>query len=658
MKFHTLPLALGILAASTSAYRVSFRQYRQRPTLQRRATDVVSGSQLSVLAATDDTSLDLNTVHDLIYMADMVVGGTNYTVQLDTGSSDLWIKGATTPLPNSTQTSITYNLTYAIGWVYGHVAYASVEFADLSISSQALLDVSSAQNPTLGYGGNGLVGLGFTSLSTIDALVNHTGASTGRSLLYNMFAANPKEPNFLSFSLQRSTEANGEIEGIFSIGEYEPEYAAVMNQTAIPTWPVNSPKRWDVLLDAVIVNHANDTIVLPTTDVVGAPTNKAVVLMDSGSSFTSVDDIAVLFGLYAPKAICDAIYGGISGAKFDSASGQWIVPCDFEIDIALQIGGQVFPVHPLDVTPSGLASNGVCVGSFVPQTVSVGAGEFDWLIGDNFLRSVYSIYDFGDFDESGNMGNPYMKLLSLVDPNQASIEFTSARGGTPKTNITYQGLNGAAAMPSFNISADMTETLERIGRYLPAMLAVVALNALILVIMAIVGLFVWCRRRSLKNKRRINGRLSPMPMNPRHSYVAGSGLTPPGPSHVYEPISTAGDDAPAGAPRGHQRGPPPSGEVFASSNFRDSYMSGASHLPPPMQPNLTPPGAEDLPFSTARLNRGRHNYISGLPSPTRPHVYEPVSMALTDDTFVPPSPPFLGAEGSKVIPGDRPKSIA
>ncbi|KAG6880052.1 hypothetical protein C0992_007369 [Termitomyces sp. T32_za158] len=569
-------------------------------------------------------------------MADMVVGGSNYTVQLDTGSSDLWIKGATTPLPNSTQT--------------------------------ALLDVSSAHNPTLGYGGDGLVGLGFTSLSTIDALVNHTGASTGRSLLYNMFSANPKEPNFLSFSLQRSSEANGEVEGIFSIGEsccfdlwmsqlkielgeYEPEYAAVMNQTAIPTWPVNSPKRWDVLLDAVIVNHANDTIVLPTTDVVDAPSNKAVVLMDSGSSFT-----------YAPKAICDAIYGGIAGAKFDSSSGQWIVPCDFEIDMALQIGGQVFPVHPLDVTPSGLASNGVCVGSFVPQTVSVGAGEFDWLIGDNFLRSVYSIYDFGDFDGSGNMGNPYMKFLSLVDPDQASIEFTSARGGTPKTNITYQGLNGAAAMASFGLSADMNQTLERIGRYLPAMLAVVALNALILIIIAFVGLCVWCRRRSSKNKRRRNGRLSPMPMNPRHSYVAGSGLPPPDESHVYEPVLTAGDDAPTGTLRSHQGGIPASRDVFASPNLRDSYMSGASGLPSPMQPNVTPPNTtavpQDMPFSTARLNRGRHSYVSDLPSPTRPHVYEPVSMALTEDTYVPPSPAFLSAEGSKVIPGDRPKSIA
>jgi hypothetical protein len=88
----------------------------------------------------------------------------------------------------------------------------------LSVPQQALLDVSAAQNPALGYGADGIAGLGFTSLSTIDALVNASSQSTGRSLLYNLFAVNPSEPNFLAFALQRSTEAGDEVEGSFSIG--------------------------------------------------------------------------------------------------------------------------------------------------------------------------------------------------------------------------------------------------------------------------------------------------------------------------------------------------------------------------------------------------------------------------------------------------------
>jgi saccharopepsin len=66
-------------------------------------------------------------------------------------------------------------------------------------------------------------------------------------------------------------------------GELEPKYAHVSGNERIPTWPISNPYRWNLLLDAVIVN---DTITVPTTNVVGAPSNKAVVLMDSGSSYT------------------------------------------------------------------------------------------------------------------------------------------------------------------------------------------------------------------------------------------------------------------------------------------------------------------------------------------------------------------------------------
>lgn len=40
---------------------------------------------------------------------------------------------------------------------------------------------------------------------------------------------------------------------------------------------------------------------------------------------------------YAPPEVCDAIYSGVNGAKYDSGLGQWVVPCDAEIDMAIQI---------------------------------------------------------------------------------------------------------------------------------------------------------------------------------------------------------------------------------------------------------------------------------------------------------------------------------
>ncbi|KAJ7682806.1 aspartic peptidase domain-containing protein [Mycena polygramma] len=615
-------VAIFLVVGHSLAVTVPFHQVR-RPALQRRS----GNAKLAVLAAgaNDDDALSLSTVQDLLYMANITVGGTAYTVQLDTGSSDVWIKGASSPLPNVSDTTTTYNLTYSIGWVYGHIGYGPVQFAGISVPSQALLDVDSANNPALGYGAEGLVGLGFTSLSSIDHQLNQTGATTGRSLLYNLFQVNPSEPNFIAFSLQRSSDTSDTIEGTFSIGEYEPQYAAVMNETAIPTWPVSYPNRWNVLLEALLVGN---TVVTPTSTVVGAPSNRAVVLLDSGTSYS-----------YAPTAICDAIYGGVPGAQYNASLGQWTVPCDAEVDIALQFGGQVYPVHPLDMTPVNLGDKSSCVGSFVPQTLSVGAGEFDWLVGDNVLRSLYSVYDFGDFDSSNNMGNPYVKLLALVDPNQASKDFHAARGGVAATNITYNAANTTLNDPSsISVSSDIGDNLTKIVAFLPAMLGIMALNAAVLIALIIVGVVYMCRKRKPKvTARKARGRMSltPMPMDPRNSYVAG--VEPQ--SHAYEPVSMAitEDMRPM------------------SMNPTDRFTAG---VPLADRTAVSMAITEDdmfiPPSPVARTFKG-----SGLRPADRPssaNYQRQPSMAVSEDQlFVPPSPGFRSFDGQ---PGDRPKSAA
>ncbi|KAL0949984.1 hypothetical protein HGRIS_009998 [Hohenbuehelia grisea] len=573
MIFSSFLCALAFLLtthqAFTAALIMPVKQAKRHQSLIRRSGSTsfkighIPHPNVKILAAAggggSGKTLNLDTVRDLIYLANVTVGGNQYTVQLDTGSSDLWIKGPSSPLPNARQTDTTYNVTYGIGWAYGHVSYADVEFANLHAKDQAYLDVTAAQNPALSYNAVGILGLGFTSLSTVDALVNKTGANTGRSVLYNLFEDNPSEPNFIAFALQRSTQHDDDVEGSFSIGEYEPAYADIANNPAIPTWPVAHPKRWNVLLDAVLIGNQT---VIPTTIVPGAPSNKAVVLLDSGTSYT-----------YAPKEICDAIYGGVAGAKYDPTLGQWVVPCGAEIDMALQIGGQVFPLHPLDVSPAGLSDSNTCVGSFVPQSVAVGAGEFDWLIGDNVLRSVYSVYDFGDFDSEGKMGDPYVRLRSLVDPDEASVEFTKIRGGSPNKNIVYYPTNAASSQSStiVTLSTDLAKTIDLIGKFFPAVLGVMALNGLVLLGILVLGIVYLCRRRRRARAppaRTPLGRLTPMPVR--------------------------------------------------QNSLRNSPMP---------------------------------------PSPTRAHTYEPVSMALTEDTMMVPSPGFKVYDGEVIKAADRPMSM-
>lgn len=220
----------------------------------------------------------------------------------------------------------------------------------------------------------------------------------------------------------------------------------------------------------------------------------------------------------------------------------------------------------MDLRPS-------CEAHFFHSVVGTSSDNLcsDWLVGDNFLRSVYAVYDFGDYDAKGSMSDPYIQFLSLVDPDEASADFHEQRGGQPNQNISYTGLSEAAIAPSFFISDDVSETIVLIGKLVPTMLGIIALNTIILVMLLAGGLCFWMKRRRSRRfegtRRQNRGRMTPMTLD-------------------------------------------------TTSNYEFSrYQSTA------------------VPVS-----------------------YQPVSMALTEDTFVPPSPAFYQSEGGKQ--SDRPKSIA
>jgi saccharopepsin len=86
----------------------------------------------------------------------------------------------------------------------------------ISVSNQAFLDSNDANNPALIYGASGICGIGFNSLSTINALIN---GSAGRSLLYNIFLENKTAPNYISMSLQRDSDQNDTADGMFAVGK-------------------------------------------------------------------------------------------------------------------------------------------------------------------------------------------------------------------------------------------------------------------------------------------------------------------------------------------------------------------------------------------------------------------------------------------------------
>lgn len=243
---------------------------------------------------------------------------------------------------------------------------------------------------------------------------------------------------------------------------------------------------------------------------------------------------------------------------------------------------------------------------------------------------MYSLYDFGDFDSSGRMGDPYVKLLSLIDPNEASADFVKDRGGVARTNITYTATQNDGGGP-MNVSATdkMADDISKLVTYIPVILGFMGLNALALLIIAGVGACYFIRRRKHKSKKNKAGLVLTSRTSTPHPAVNNT----PG-DHEYERVSVH-------APDGEHEDEP---------------------FTPP-EPAFHNDGDQLRPLPGRRLNsfsrpRSMFSTMSGSPSTSSmvvPRDYR-VSTAGSDVTaFVPPSPSFLKDEHDK---SSRPKSIA
>lgn len=491
----SVALALCFLLPLTSAVKTTLRRVETtRSTAGPRALYPV------INAATGEDDVDLVNSLNVVYMAAISIGGVDYTVQLDSGSSDLWVRPhGTGTLAGATDTQLTYNITYSIGYAAGNIVTVPVEFAGYTVASQAVLQVTSSDNPVFSFGADGVFGLGFTSLSNVDRTVTAAGGDYGHDFLYNVFAQNSSAPNFIAFQLERKNDLASDTDSIFAIGELEAKYNGISQTQKISTWPVSSPKRWSVLLDGY--EYADGIKRTLATKVDGAPSS--IILLDTGASYA-----------YASQDLVTGLYGSVQGASFDSTKGMWVVPCDQEVNFSLWIGGRKFNWDPLDVVVPSIGDNTTCVGSIIPTSSLSG---FDFHAGDVFLRSLYTVFDFGDFDASGKMGDPYVRLWSLINQPTASAEFHQIRGGTAQVYKSSSNAdpNAPSATPDVptNASSDdtvsaeqeMAKNIKTLVSYAPIALGVLGLNALLLVVILSLGLSFICKRK----KKRIASRASP-----------------------------------------------------------------------------------------------------------------------------------------------------
>ncbi|TFY81566.1 hypothetical protein EWM64_g2446 [Hericium alpestre] len=364
---------------------------------------------------------------DQSYLTSAHIGsGThNVTLVLDTGSSDLWVSDSRKLTVNNISRDEGVNLTYGLGSAIGNIAYAPVSVGTYRIPSQALVIANDTEQLDV----EGILGLGFDSASQI---YNTTGnASEAVTPLSNLFAQNASatnSSNFIALDLSRGPDGETTIGGAFTISQYLSDYGSVADQPQLPVTPANSTN-WSVAVDGVNVNGQSYNISQDAPE-----GSNATAVIDSGTSLALVS-----------SNLSDFIYQNISGARScQSDQGQvWVVPCLNASNVTFQFGGQQYPINPLDLTTvqtysvNQSTTVAVCLGVFTGVgNVSPTLADIPfYILGDSFMRNVYTSFNFGNNTLAGNFSSsdtgPSVQFLSKSnDTNATYSEFLTQRQQT------------------------------------------------------------------------------------------------------------------------------------------------------------------------------------------------------------------------------------
>ncbi|KAI0374041.1 acid protease [Pilatotrama ljubarskyi] len=425
--------------------------------------------------------VDLQNAGDLQYYMNVTLGGREFRVLVDSGSSDLWVAG---DVPDSESTSHTATIRYSDGTVQGDVRTATLEIEGYSIPDQAYI----AEEVTpLHPDGQGILGLGPSRLSSI---LGTMGGPAGDPPLDRLFRQTTSLPTYISILLGRSNDPDSIIPGQLTIGEVLTEYDDIKASPQLPIERIDWDQHWMVALD-------KSGIIGPDGQPITASVNRQLkVIFDSGYTLPQV-----------PKSVADAIYSRVPGAKYVNISATatpvWTLPCNVELNITFKFGGVSYPVHPLDTVMDDLQGplddkgKPTCVGAFQPMSANA---PYDIVLGMAFLRNAYILMSFGDFVDGAltKVGDPFVQLRSLTDPAEAHEDFVQQRLGGIDTT-------GSQTLLPPTYSEDdnpvvMLTSAEKLKQYLPWIISASILMGLLFAF-GVAYFFIW---RSGRRYRRLH----------------------------------------------------------------------------------------------------------------------------------------------------------
>ncbi|KAK7457847.1 hypothetical protein VKT23_010192 [Stygiomarasmius scandens] len=399
-----------------------------------------TGSSSSKKKRAAGTNAIVNQGADSSFYGTLSIGTppTSYNVILDTGSSDLWIAGDqcrtcdSTPTFSSSQSSSAkslnkdFSITYGSGAAAGTLFTDKVSMAGFQVDNQVFAVCDQVSNNLLNDPVSGLMGLAFQSIS-----------SSGATPWWQTLAGSEgtwDEP-VMGFQLTRfNTDPNAkqeEIGGNFNLGFTNSSlYTGDIEFHDIPS---GAETYWIQSLTTLSVG--GQSVSLPSAS--------------SSASFAAIDTGTTLIG--GPEEVVQGLYAQIPGARALSGNSQgyYAFPCTQDVNISMGFGGgTAWSVSPDDFRAFQI-TNTMCVGAVFGLDLGSGgdnSGVPSWIVGDSFLKNVYSVYRFNP---------PSVGFAALSD---AALAMNGPSSDTPFPSDQNANANSNLNTPSATTSVFATVT--------------------------------------------------------------------------------------------------------------------------------------------------------------------------------------------------------
>ncbi|KAF7503962.1 hypothetical protein GJ744_002987 [Endocarpon pusillum] len=349
---------------------------------------------------------------DYSYFSSIKVGseGKEMWMLIDSGSANTWVFGAECTAqacskhdtfgPNDSDTlnitSREWSVTYGTGKVGGVVASDTFAFAGYEVEIGFGL-ASNASNDFSTYPMDGILGLGRDSSNRLGTPTLMDIMASQRLLKANLFGVHlfrngdGANDGQITFGAPDSSKFSGKLSYIDSVA---------------------TDGLWEIPSDGAGVDGQSLGL-----------TGKTAII-DTGTSY-----------ILMPLKDAQALHAKLPGSENNGEA--FTIPCDTNLPVQFTFSGVTYDVSPKDYVGKPVKAGKMCASNIVGQQ---SFGPDTWLLGDVFLKNVYTVFDF----DKDRIGFGIKSAAAAAAPSSSSTSPTATASG--KVNAVSSSETSQAAV--------------------------------------------------------------------------------------------------------------------------------------------------------------------------------------------------------------------